>query len=69
MDNEERMAFYKQSILNPVTFSYLESKCPVAVVNGKLIKMVPLVEFIERLESGKKDKRLAFRTCNNEFED
>ena len=30
--------------------------------------MIPLYEFIERLESGRKDRRLNFKTCNNEFE-
>ena len=60
------MKYWKQSLSQPVQFSHLESPYPVAVVNGKMIKMTPLREFMERLESGRNSRRLHFRTSNNE---
>ena len=68
-DGEMRMKYWKQSLAEPVAFSGLEQCCPVLVVNGKMVKMTPLREFVERLQSGKKDKRLNLRSCDNEFEE
>ena len=39
------------------------------VINGEMHKMVNLPEFFERLEEGVKQRRLYFRSCDNEIEE
>ena len=41
---------------------------PVLIVNGKMIKMIQVGEFIERLQSAHRDKQLNFKASDNENE-
>lgn len=66
--NEEvRFLYYQQSTTLPLKWK-LKYPHPVAVINGEIHRMIPLDEFVQRLETKYKSEKLSFRACNNEVE-
>ena len=64
--------FYKSSKhLMPIKFNTgdLKFSSPVICINGQLQTMLPLSEFMDRLEVSKKCSYYSFRSCDNQIED
>ena len=58
--------FYKHSNLEPIRVTNTLNKDPILLVGGKLIRMIPMMEFFDRLITG---ATVGTRSCNNEIED
>lgn len=66
LDEMNRYKMYKQSLHNPIEFQDdFEYKTPVIAINKEMHLMVPLDEFLERLEAGKERSVLKYRACDN----
>jgi predicted secreted protein len=59
--------WYKHSPQEPITIKNKMYKHPVLCINDKVHKMVPLAEFLGRLEHSR--MLTTVRACNNEAED
>jgi hypothetical protein len=56
---------FKHSHIEPVNLTSLLYRHPILFVDNKAIKMLPLVEYMERLN---KVGQVSVRNCNNEIE-
>ena len=62
--------YYKHINFEPLQFTkfYEDYKHPVMYINGQEERMIPVMEFIERLELSDKQSVVKFRSCDNELE-